>query len=415
MPRGPRVGCCLFWGETGLPLSPACWCCSLPLVLGPAGCTAWLRLHRGREEGAGTLGELPRGGIVQAHGAVRTHTRPRGCRPLSHACTVVQSPPSPLHTQGFACFGPPSPLAKAPPRMPPALSHFPASPNPSLRGFSLLQSHPAPRALLHQHGPGTHGAVAACRGAGSGATGWGARGGEHPELGPGTPRCLVARPRTGTQWHNLVGRCLRNQQEAGKLGFGAGGAALPRCGTPVIFVSVSSTLLPRGLAGLCLSQHRTSRTSSPQPPCRTWAQDPGTSWPGEPGPTWAVARLRAAPFPTVPCPPGPAVLQLEPGRDAAGCAAPSPALPAPPKQPLSKGWSSKILTRAPSVYHTVNLGFQQLYDAAGRWERTKRSSSHSDTACVCQCPQRSLCARARGAARGRHPPASTPPKPQIGS
>lgn len=189
-----------------------------------------------------------------------------------------------------------------------------------------------------------------------------------------------------------------------------GGAALPRCGTPVIFVSVSSTLLPRGLAGLCLSQHRTSRTSSPQPPCRTWAQDPGTSWPGEPGPTWAVARLRAAPFPTVPCPPGPAVLQLEPGRDAAGCAAPSPALPAPPKQPLSKGWSSKILTRAPSVYHTVNLGFQQLYDAAGRWERTKRSSSHSDTACVCQCPQRSLCARARGAARGQHPPASTPPQ-----
>lgn len=122
-----------------------------------------------------------------------------------------------------------------------------------------------------------------------------------------------------------------------------------------------------------------------------------------------------SPIPNCPRPPGPAVLQLEPGRDAAGCAAPSPALPAPPKQPLSKGWSSKILTRAPSVYHTVNLGFQQLYDAAGRWERTKRSSSHSDTACVCQCPQRSLCARTRGAARGRHPPASTPPKPQIGS
>lgn len=116
------------------------------------------------------------------------------------------------------------------------------------------------------------------------------------------------------------------------------------------------------------------------------------------------------PIPNCPRPPGPAVLQLEPGRDAAGCAAPSPALPAPPKQPLSKGWSSKILTRAPSVYHTVNLGFQQLYDAAGRWERTKRSSSHSDTACVCQCPQRSLCARARGAARGQHPPASTPPQ-----
>lgn len=40
-------------------------------------------------------------------------------------------------------------------------------------------------------------------------------------------------------------------------------------------------------------------------------------------------------------------------------------------QPLSKGWSSKIFSRAPSVYHTVNLGFQQLYDAAGRWGENK--------------------------------------------
>lgn len=120
------------------------------------------------------------------------------------------------------------------------------------------------------------------------------------------------------------------------------------------------------------------------------------------------------PIPNCPRPPGPAVLQLEPGRDAAGCAAPSPALPAPPKQPLSKGWSSKILTRAPSVYHTVNLGFQQLYDAAGRWERTKRSSSHSDTACVCQCPQRSLCARARGLRGAGTPQPRPPPSPRLG-
>lgn len=94
------------------------------------------------------------------------------------------------------------------------------------------------------------------------------------------------------------------------------------------------------------------------------------------------------PTPNRPCPPGPAVLQLEPGSDAAGGAAPRPALPAPPNQSLSKGWSSKIFSRAPSVYHTVNLGFQQLYDAAGRWERTKkRCFALSDTACVCQCPQ----------------------------
>lgn len=61
-----------------------------------------------------------------------------------------------------------------------------------------------------------------------------------------------------------------------------------------------------------------------------------------------------------------------------------PALPAPPNQSLSKGWSSQIFCRASSVYHAVNLGFQQLHEAAGRWERTKRCSAPSDTACVCQ-------------------------------
>lgn len=113
------------------------------------------------------------------------------------------------------------------------------------------------------------------------------------------------------------------------------------------------------------------------------AQAPGVPWWGVPGPTWTTTQ----PTPNRPCPPGPAVLQLEPGSDAAGGAAPRPALPAPPNQLLSKGWSSKIFSRAPSVYHTVNLGFQQLYDAAGRWERTKkRCFALSDTACVCQCP-----------------------------
>lgn len=221
---------------------------------------------------------------------------------------------------------------------------------------------------------------------------------------------VLARARSGTIWSADASETSKRLGSWG-LERGGGGAALPRCGTPVIFVSVSSTLLPRGLAGLCLSQHRTSRTSSPQP------LGSGSRHLMAGGARTHLGRGTAprGPTPGCPRPPGPAVLQLEPGRDAAGCAAPSPALPAPPKQPLSKGWSSKILTRAPSVYHTVNLGFQQLYDAAGRGERTKRSSSHSDTACVCQCPQHSLCARARGLRGAGTPSLDPPPKPQIGS
>lgn len=105
------------------------------------------------------------------------------------------------------------------------------------------------------------------------------------------------------------------------------------------------------------------------------ARAPGVPWPGGARTHLGHGTAPCRPAPSRPRPLGPAVLQLEPGSDAAGCAAPRPALPAPPNQPLSKGWSSKIFSRAPSVYHTVNLGFQQLYDAAGRWERTKRCSA----------------------------------------
>lgn len=127
------------------------------------------------------------------------------------------------------------------------------------------------------------------------------------------------------------------------------------------------------------------------------AQAPGIPRLGVPGATWAVAGLHAAPLLAILIPPGSAVLQLELGSDAAGCAAPRPALPASPNQPLSKGWSSKIFSRAPSVYHTVNLGFQQLYDAAGRWEREQNAALLRQTQPACAS------APSAGAARGRAP------------
>lgn len=204
-------------------------------------------------------------------------------------------------------LGHPAPSPRLPPGTPPALSRFPASPNPSLRGFSLLLSHPAPRALLHQHGPGTHGAVAACRGAGSGATGWGAQGGEHPELGPGTPRRLVARPRTGTQWHNLVGRCLRNQQEAGKLGFGEGGGG--SCPSPLrdpgdicqCFQHAAPSRARRAL--LVTAPHvphlQPAASGLRIPASHGWgSQDPPGPWHGS---AWPHSRL--SPSPGTGCPP----------------------------------------------------------------------------------------------------------------
>lgn len=277
-------------------------------------------------------------------------------------------------------MGHPAPSPRLPPGSPPALSCFPASPSPSLRGFSLLQSSSAPRVLLHQHGPSTRGAAAACRGAGSGATGWGGAGRGASGAGPGHTPLLGG---TSSHGHAVAqsGRQMPPKPARGwEAGVGGWGGGCP------------SPLRDPGVVCQCFQHcvappraHRAARHSTAcptdvprlQPTASTRDLGSGSWHPTAGGAGTHLGRGTApcGPNPGCPLPPGPAALQLEPGRDAAGCAAPSPALPAPPKQPLSKGWSSKILTRAPSVYHTVNLGFQQLYDAAGRWERTKRCSS----------------------------------------
>lgn len=80
------------------------------------------------------------------------------------------------------------------------------------------------------------------------------------------------------------------------------------------------------------------------------------------------------------------------------------------KQLLSKGSSRKILTRAPSVYHTVNLGFQQLYDAVQRQgeNNTLFPLSYTDLTCQAnsllpQCPSLKL-VWGRGGGGCRSPP-----------
>lgn len=187
----------------------------------------------------------------------------------------------------------------------------------------------------------------AARGTRRGSGRWGRGEGEHPKPDPGTPRLsadISWHGHPGTPGHNLLSRCLQNRQRAQEM-IGEGG--------------VSTFPLPRG------------------------AQAPSIPRLGVPGATWAMAWLHAAPLLAILIPPGSAVLQLELGSDAAGRAAPRPALPASPNQPLSKGWSSKIFSRAPSVYHTVNLGFQQLYDAAGRWEREQNAALLRQTQPAC--------------------------------
>lgn len=188
-------------------------------------------------------------------------------------------------------------------------SGFPASPSASQGGRSLPPSSPR------------HPAGERAMGAGEG---------QHPQPGLGAPRptsrlaCPGTAPR-GTMWWadaSETSNRLRRQQ---------GGSAISHC--------------PRGF------RHPVSH-----------------SW-GVPGPTWPMAQL-CAPLPAVPgplCPPAGA------GQPCRWVCRPAPGSPRSSKTSRSPkdGWSSKIFSRAPSVYHTVNLGFQQLYDAAGRWGENK--------------------------------------------
>lgn len=198
-------------------------------------------------------------------------------------------------------------------------SAFPASPSPSRRGQGYG---PSLSRLRHP--------------AGERATG--TRGGRAPRAGPGRT------PPLG--WHVLARAPQHAMAQSGlqmlpKPATGPGNGGVKRGG-------VSTFPLPGG------------------------AQTPSIPWPGgcqdPPGPRHSSVQPRSRPSPS----PGTRRPPAGAGQRCRWVCRPAPGSPRSSKPAaLSKGWSSKIFSRAPSVYHTVNLGFQQLYDAAGRWERTK--------------------------------------------